>query len=254
MEYLTGNTMGEGANVCRGGRVSRWTAAYLMLVSLVMVTACSSPPNSVNFPEAPPLPESLMVEAGDLIEVNFRYWPELNTTQTVRQDGMISLQLVDDVEVAGMTPEQVDEKLTKLYEQELVDPVLTVVVQTNFSDRIFVGGEVNNPGVVIMPTKLTALEAIFEAGGFNWESAKAETVLIIRHADGQRHVRTINLEEALEEPETDPFYLAPSDIVYVPRTRIVKANQFVEQYIDQIIPDIATQAITFYAFGRGDNN
>jgi polysaccharide export outer membrane protein len=226
-------------------------ATFLLLVSAISFTGCATKTiNAVNFPEAPPLPEVTLIEPGDQIEVNFRYWPELNTTQTVRQDGMISLQLIDDVKVGGMTPEQADEQITKLYEGELVDPVLTVIVQTNFNDRIFVGGQVNAPGVIVMPTRLTALEAIFEAGGFDWVSAEAETVLVIRHVDGKRYVKTLNLEKALEEPETDAFYLAPSDIVYVPRTKIFKANQFVDQYIDQIIPDIATQAITFYAFGR----
>jgi len=93
------------------------------------------------------------------------------------------------------------------------------------------------PGIVEMPGKLTVLEAIMQAGGFDMREAEVRNVVVIRHRDAQRYGYSLNLKPALTGDETQSFFLEPQDIVYVPRTEIAKVNQWVDQNINKIIPD-----------------
>jgi protein involved in polysaccharide export with SLBB domain len=97
----------------------------------------------------------------------------------VRPDGKISLQLLDDVQAAGITPAQLDEILTKKYAQELKKPVLTVIVRSFTGQSVYVGGEVNRPGLINLTAGMSALQAVINAGGFR-ETAKPEDAIVIR--------------------------------------------------------------------------
>ena len=175
---------------------------------------------------------------GDVIDVKFFYTPELNETQTVRPDGMITLQLVGDINVQGKTITGLEEYLIELYTVHLKNPEISVIPRSLYSNRVFVEGEVNTPGYIDMPGRLTAMEAVIRAGGFDLRTAKLKNVVVIRHKNGIRSVYKLNLKQALEGREIQPFYLEQFDIVYVPRTRIANVNQWVDQYINNLIPRV----------------
>lgn len=228
----------------------------LPFLLLAFLAACSRQPKTItNEWPAPPPQAKLTVAAGDTLDVKFRFNPELNESQMVRPDGVISLPIIDDVEVAGLSPSEIDKKLTEAYKPELVQPVLTVIVRTVNKQRVYVGGEVNKPGAYPMNGKMTALEAVMEAGGFNYTSgAKAESVVVIRHVNGKRYARLVDLKSPLVSSVSDPFDLAGSDIVYVPRTTIAKVDLWVDQYINKLIPTVLQNSILFAAFNGGNNN
>jgi protein involved in polysaccharide export with SLBB domain len=233
-------------------------ALYLALFAQTLgaVTGCANSKAITRTGEWPAPPASVLkLGPGDEVDIKFRYWPDLDQTATVRPDGRISLQLVDDVEVAGLTPADLDQKLTKLYEAQLNDAVLTVMVRSINKQRVFVGGEVKNPGLIAMPGRLTVLEAIMQAGSFDREHAKMSNVVVIRHVDGKRYARLVDMEKALNETvTTDEIELAANDIVYVPRTKISKADQWVDQHINKLIPDIVENALQFFVFTGASGN
>jgi protein involved in polysaccharide export with SLBB domain len=179
----------------------------------------------------------LALAPGDVLEVKFFYTPELNELQTVRPDGKIALQLIGEVEVEGKSPTELRSELTELYSRHLKTPEIAVMVRSFYTRRVYVGGQVMAPGIVEMPGTMTLLEAIMQAGGFNVREAEVRNVVVIRHINGQRYGQSINLKPALSGDEVPPFYLAPKDIVYVPRTAIAKVDQWVDQHINKIIPD-----------------
>ncbi len=213
------------------------------------VATSSSFGQQVRLPSGPALPvrtaqptkaapdSQTVFEPGDVIEVRFFYTPELNVTQTVRPDGMISLQLIPDVTAQGKTVTELRDELMKLYDPHLKAPEISVVARSYYNQRVFVGGQVLRPGVVQMPGKMTALEAIMEVGGFDLRAAERKTVLVIRYAKGRRYAYKLDLNKATAGKETEPFYLQPKDIVHVPRTKIAKLNQWIDQHINKIIPD-----------------
>lgn len=210
-------------------------AAFVFLVGCQSMDTDRAYLDSViwNIPEDEPC---VTLNPGDEIDVKFYNTPELNETQTVRPDGCITVQLVGDVKVKGKTPTQVSEHLLKLLSPRLNKPEVAVIVRSLANRKVYVGGEVLTPSVVPIPGRVSALEAIMQAGGFNQETAECDSVVIIRHKDGQRYGCTIDLDTALAAENYAPFYLAPNDIVYVPPTSIVQVTQWIDQHINRIIP------------------
>lgn len=181
-------------------------------------------------------PAPVVLRPGDEVEIKFYSTPELDEQQEVRPDGKISLQLLGDVLVDGKTPEEIRSELKDRYAERLQDPEIAVIVRDLVNRKIFVGGEVLDPGIIEMKGSITALEAIMEAGGFNMDTAEYENVVVIRHKEGRRYGCALNFDEALEGEVYDPFFLEPHDIVFVPQTTIVKVTTWIDQHINRIIP------------------
>ena len=182
-------------------------------------------------------PPHVALVPGDVLEVKFFYTPDLNELQTVRPDGKIALQLIGEVEAEGKSPAKLRDELKDLYTPHLKTPEIAVIIRSFYDRRVYVGGQVMEPGIVEMPGTMTLLEAIMQAGGFDIREAEVRNVVVIRHRNGQRYGQSIDLKSALTGEEVQPFYLEPKDIVYVPQTTIAKVDQWIDQHINKIIPD-----------------
>ena len=208
----------------------------IALLSIAPLAGCSSN-KALPAAEAPIAQvQNPVLGAGDELELKFYYAPELNVTQRVRPDGMISLQLVGEVKAAGVTPTQFQNDLQKLYAQHLKFPDVTIIVRNSFSRRIFIGGEVARTGVIDMPADVSLLEGIYLAGGFGLTSADVKQVIVMRYEGEKRIGYSVNMQDELKGAAVKPFMLQAGDIVYVPRTPITEINQFVEQYITGVVP------------------
>lgn len=208
-----------------------------ILISTLLFGCKAQPryPSGVN--AAPSSPPDISLSAGDEVEIKFFYTPQLNEIQTVRPDGKITLQLVGDVVAQGKAPAELRQKLLTLYSSHVKENLeVAVIVRSFLNRRVFVGGQVMTPSVIDIGGRLTALEAIMQAGGFDMRGAELRNIIVIRHKAGQRYGYSLNLKPMLKGGEIKPFFLQPQDIVYVPRTEIVKAGQWVDQNINQIIP------------------
>ena len=217
------------------------SAFILIIVATFLLSACASQQLNVKSEAAglaatPQKPQDYLIQPGDQLDIKFFYNPELNETLTVRPDGKISLQLVDEVQAAGLKPSQLDEVLTEKYGHELKEPVLTVIVRSFTSQRIYVGGEVNRQGLIPLTAGMTPLQAVFNAGGFE-ETAKPESAIVIRKGLDNRPVPIkMDLTDAMHgKSGSADFLLQPHDIVYVPKSAIAKANKFVNQYIENLL-------------------
>lgn len=192
-----------------------------------------------DLPDLPPSPAAVseyVVRPGDELELKFFYTPELNEVQLVRPDGRIAAPLVGEVEVAGKTPEVVREDLNERYLRYLNDPSLTVLIRGYAENRIYVGGRVLAPGLVDLHGRVTVLEAIMTCGGLDPRTAEPSNVVVIRHQGAKRFGYRVDLTPTLRGEESAPFYLQPKDIVHVPQTRIAAVGQWVDLYIEDLIP------------------
>ena len=217
-------------------------AFILIIVATFLLSGCATQQSNVA-PEAAALtassssqPAPYFIQPGDQLDIKFFYNPELNESVTVRPDGKISLQLVDEVQAAGLKPSQLDDELTKNYAHELKKPVITVIVKSFGGQRIYVGGEVNRQGLITIASNMTPLQAVLNAGGFK-ETANPESAIIIRKGTDNRPVPIrMNLTDAMHgKSGSADFLLKPHDIVFVPKTAIAKANKFVNQYIEDLL-------------------
>jgi protein involved in polysaccharide export with SLBB domain len=182
-------------------------------------------------------PTEYRLAPGDLLSIKFWGNPELNEDVPIRPDGAISLAYVGDVQAAGRTPAELDADLTQRYTGELRRPRISVLVREFNSQRIFVGGEVSKPGMLPIKGPETLVQALQEAGGLLATARRQQIVLLRQQPGGTRIARTIDVRPILsgERPQLD-VPLQAMDVVFVPRTRINNVDQFVEQYIRQVLP------------------
>ena len=212
--------------------------ALLPVICCALVLGCAGPVQTVSQPEpqqwqavTPPM----ILQPGDGIEIKFQSATDLNDSQTIRPDGMISLPMAGEIMAAGNTPAQLTATLNEKFAGEVQDPRITVIVRSIQGRRIFVGGEVKNPGVYILTAPTTVYEAVVMGGGFNAEAAQQKKVAVVRNVNGERKVFVLDLHRA---SDLYTFYLEPRDIICVPRQGIVKADDWVEHYITKLIPQL----------------
>jgi polysaccharide biosynthesis/export protein len=211
----------------------------LITLALLLTAGCASQrPEITAAPSAPaPQPPPLyIIQPGDQLDIKFFYNPELNESVTVRPDGMISLQLVDEVNAAGMSPAQLDDLLTQKYSHELKKPMITVIVRSFTMQRVYVGGEVNRQGFVNLTAGMTPLQAVLEAGGVK-ETADPEAAIVIRKGPNRQPVPVrVDLKTAAYGGSGEGGApLQAQDVVYVPKSAIAEANKFVKQYIEDLL-------------------
>ena len=220
----------------RPATVCALLTAFLMHVGCAVRTPVDAPALSLE-----PLPAEASgpyrLQAGDLIAIKFWGVSELDEEQRIRPDGAISLPYVDEVPAAGLTPQQLDDRLTDLYSTELTRPNLTVIVREAVEPRIYIGGEVGIQGTVAWTRELTLFQAIQASGGFLTSARRKQVILIRQQPDGKPIARSVNLLPVLSggNPAAD-VRLAARDVIYVPRTKIANVNLFISQYIDDVIP------------------
>ena len=199
--------------------------ATATLAACVLVTGCQT--NSPNEPvfqshefeavksalkEDLNVRSALLLREADVVRITFPSAPNLNTTQQIRRDGKLNLQLIGEITAVGMTPAQLEAEILKQYAPQLVSKEINVTVESS-AFPIYVTGAVLRPGKIICDHPLTALEAIMEAG-LDHAKANLKSVMIIREGEGQNH--RLNLKLPLQNKKSEPFMLKPGDIIYVP--------------------------------------
>ncbi len=220
---------------------------FLSLLSALILAGCNSLPLEA-VPNAalkdivpaslysPPLETQYNIQIGDRIILASYYYPLLNQEVLVRPDGRISLLLMDDVYVRGITPSKLDEMITQAYSQEIESPDVTVVIKESASSSIYVGGEVRHEAAQNVRGPITITQAITSAGGFLSTANKKQVLLLRKQEDGQFITYQLDTDLILLN-QAPSIYLQRTDVVYVPKSQIANIGQFVDQYINNIIPE-----------------
>jgi polysaccharide export outer membrane protein len=158
---------------------------------------------------------SMLLHEGNNLKITFPGAPTLDTTQIVRQDGKITLQLVGEMKVTGLTPSELEKELLKVYGTQLVDKEVSVTV-LGAAFEVYVTGAVQRPGKIVSDRVMTPLEAVIEAG-LDHNKANMKKVVVVREKDnGQTEKFSLNLDDVLKGKSTVPFILMPMDKIYVP--------------------------------------
>jgi polysaccharide export outer membrane protein len=201
-------------NVSRGMYPWRTVMGLALMAGLLGLAGCKSAHYS-KVEEEKVAPEPIVLHEGDSVRISFPGAPNLNTVQQIKRDGRIALQLVGEVQASGLTASQLEKKLLELYGPQLQTKEVTVAVESaNFP--VYVTGAVLRPGKILCDRPMTALEAIMEAGGFDYAKANQKEVMIIRHENGQIEHFKLNLKKVMDGQQSEPFNLKPFDIVKVP--------------------------------------
>ncbi len=140
------------------------------------LTCCSGPPL---IPEETYTTGGYKIGPEDVLEVVVWKDEDLSDEVLVRPDGKISLPLIGDLEVKGLTVAEVGEAIEARLAEFKKSPDVTVVVQEVNSYSVYVMGEVASPGRWQLKSYLTVLQVIALAGGFS-EFAKTDKIFVLR--------------------------------------------------------------------------
>lgn len=179
------------------------------------------------------------IQAGDVVDIRFPYHPDENTKTVVRPDGRITVAVAGEVQAAQLTAGELTGVITERARESLIDPVVTVTIQPGENLRVYVGGEVENPGFVSYRPGLTAVQAIYDRGGVKptGDSQRVAWVTDVKPS-GEYQVYRFNLPDALHGEQNAAPVLSPNDVLVVPPSVIGKLNQLVELYIRSMLPNM----------------
>jgi len=171
----------------------------------------------------------------DKLEIRFLYYPAYNVELAVRPDGAVTIPLVGEVKVEGMTPLELESIVRTRYAEILSEPEVSVIVANSASQMVFVFGQVRSPGSYPFRGSMTVIDAIAGAGGPNFAAKRDNIVLIRKSADGSFNGRKIDFDGIIEGKEENTALLA-RDVLYVPMSGIAKVDLFVSQFFQQLNP------------------
>jgi len=150
----------------------------------------------------------------------------------VPPDGIVSHPLLPEgVRVVGKTREQVQTELTKRLDEYIIDPKVTVSIDKSMSYRYSVVGAVAQPGIHLMGRRLTAYEAIMEAGGVTNLADKKKVFVLRRTANGTLAPTLVDIASIEKGKTPDAFYLSPGDQVFVPNNKFKYGIEQVTKYL-----------------------
>lgn len=163
------------------------------------------------------IPAGYRIGPGDLILVSV--WKEPDATQevTVRSDGKVSLPLVKEVEIAGLSPTDAEKLLSEKFGKLIPGADVTIIVRTINSRKVYLVGAVRTVGPVNMAASLTVLQAIAQAGGLT-DYAKKKQIYILRHENGRQVRLPFNYESVIKGERIEQnVVLQPDDTIVVPQ-------------------------------------
>jgi len=221
----------------RGYLAHRSELAWVGTLALSMLAGCAAAPRAslVGTVFDPDQPAKYVLYPGDRLSIRYPSDSTLDQEVTIRADGKVSLAYVGDVLAALKSPAELTGELNALYADVLKSPTVTVIVEEESGRHVYLGGEIQSPGAVLLHPNETLVQAVFHARGMTVRG-RSDSVLLMRACPGDGvHLLHVNVDRILAGEDRD-VRLQPLDIVYVPQTRIAKVGDFVDQYINRVIP------------------
>ena len=155
---------------------------------------------------------------GDVLQINVWKEPEASVPAvTVRSDGFISVPLLKEVPVCGLTPSDLEKLLTKKLSKLIRDADVTVVVKEIHSEVVYLIGGVKKEGPIPLQAPITVLQAIAQAGGLT-DYAKRNKIYVLRQVNDVKTKIPFNYSAVLKGEHMDSnISLLPGDTIIVPQ-------------------------------------
>jgi len=153
----------------------------------------------------------------DLLEISVFGADELSRTVRVSEDGKVTLPLLGEVLVDGLTKSEVEKKLGQLLGEKYVqNPQVTVFIREYQSKRVSVLGAVEKPGPYQLLGRQTLMQIMSEAGGLTRDAGN-EIVIIRQLPDGSSTSLRISIDDLFLKGDAKlNVPMEAGDIVTVP--------------------------------------
>jgi polysaccharide export outer membrane protein len=199
------------------------SSVAIALISIVTMVTCIRADEKLHHRER------YTLRAGDVLELQYRYTPELNQTVTVLPDGYVNLNLVGEIRVGDLTLTQAHDVIVERAKTRLNDPELNLILKEFQKPYVVVAGEVAKPGRFDLRENTTAMQAILMSGGFT-TGAQSGQVLLFRKINGEEaEVRVLHLSRLRKTSDLErDTQLQSGDMLYVPRDKVEKMARFIK--------------------------
>lgn len=197
---------------------------YLLPLALVgLLSACS------NNPVYPPAPATAanaadwMYLLGPGDSVNVFVWgnPEVSGSFPIRPDGMMTMNLVEDLPASGKTPTQLAREIEKILSRYIQDPVVTVIVAGGvgpYSQQIRVLGQAAKPQTLVYREGMSLVDVMITVGGIS-DFAAGNKASILRMVDGTPQQFSVRLEDLVKDGDISAnVEMQPGDLLIIPES------------------------------------
>ena len=239
-EYLTSGEGGRRAAPSQPRQLLQgagcWHIAYLVVAALALVTPAvnsaqapttapaqapagvpAQPPTAATPPSAAAQLKDYKIGPGDVLAVLFWREKELSGEVVVRPDGLITLPVLNEVEAAGLTTEELRARVTERAMKFVTQtPIVSIVVRQINSRSVYITGKVNKPGPYTIYGPMRVLQLIALAGGLA-EFADSSKILIVRTENDKQTSFLFNYKDVVKKRAlAQNIALQPGDTVVVP--------------------------------------
>jgi polysaccharide export outer membrane protein len=221
--------------------ISTLILSSFIIFFLVVVSGCSVQQVEYNVKAEETVIKSLkrykrelLLVPGDQIEVAVYRNADVSRTVVVRPDGYISIPLLDEIKVAGMTLRELDDLITSRLSNRLKNPEVTVILINPLEPMVYVFGDVGVSKPVPLRQARTLAQALAHAGGTTRDSAIREIALVRLGDDG--YIRMHKIKDRVEAPvgqfmAYQNIALKAEDLIVVPENSRSLAGRFLQDFI-----------------------
>lgn len=237
------------------------TPMWIALAGCLLAAACVSPRAHLARVPVPPeviqsserFRKEYVLVPGDQIDVVVRHVPEVSHSAVIRSDGNISLPLLQDVTAAGLTPRELNAKLTNLLAQRLTNPEITVIPTQVRQAMVYVVGDINASAGTAVPFRdaPTAMQAIALANGLRRTASPRNVAIIRLTEDG--YLRAIPID-ARVGGQPGPYMalrgalLQPDDVVFVPESGRSQVGRVLDDFVNRPLQGINSALAVYTNF------
>ena len=234
----------HAAKLALDARLVTTAVAVLALLAL----GCSTTPQP---PPVAPSVEDYIVGAPDELAVHILPDPEIDREVRVRPDGMISIDLVGDVQAAGRTPMEIALDIQEQISRFKRDAVVNVTVISSPSQFVTVYGEVAAPGIFALETETRVSEAIGRVGGTR-PFANLDGIRLIRSRGNETAILVVDLNAISFGDMSTNHVLREGDLIVVPPTLLARFGYAMQALFFPFQPLIAAGSTAGAIVAGGD--
>ncbi len=204
--------------------VTAWIAAALALplhAQTPVATSTATDPGAttpaMSAPPAEGVDPNYRISPNDLMQFDVFGVPDMKRDVRVNASGEVSLPLIGQVPVAGLTTQAAEQLIADRYEEKyLQDPQVSLFIKEFTTQRVAIEGAVIRPGIYPVTGQLTLLRALALSGGFA-PYADINQIVVYRHgAEGAREQFSYDLDKVRAGQVQDPGIRA-DDVIVVQR-------------------------------------
>ncbi len=171
--------------------------------------------------------QDYVVGEGDILKITVYDHDDLTTLARVSGEGVVVFPLIGQVEVKGLTLSRITQKISALLaDGYVVNPQVSIFIQEFRSKKAFIMGEVNKPGLYVLPGQTTLLSVLSEAGGLTKDSG--DKAIIKRKTDSpdrNENIITVDLRSLVEKGDASlDVPITDGDSIYIPKARVFYIN------------------------------